>query len=188
VRYENQREAYKQLAYEFYEGKIITKENLRELINATNINSDPFGETLAELMNREEHMVFLRDYVDILLEGRGQRIDILCNFIKGLDGDAFEKAIPLLIKSPVSSTIFACLGTRATKPNNAHFGLMKKQIDEGKSTVDDYLQYWTRIPICAFNGYLIKLKILQDQKGEQLTRQEMMECLSDYTREEDSYD
>lgn len=45
-----------------------------------------------------------------------------------------------------------------------------------------------RIPLCAFNGYLIKLKILQDQKGERLTRQEMMECLNDYTREEDSYD
>ena len=151
VRYENQREAYKQLAYEFYEGKIISKENLRELINATNINSDPFGETLAELMSEEEHTAFLRDYVDILLEGRGQRIDILCNFIKGLDEGAFEKAIPLLMKSPVPSTIFACLGTRATKPNNANFGLMKKQIEEGKSTVDDYIQYWTRIPIGAFN-------------------------------------
>ena len=45
-----------------------------------------------------------------------------------------------------------------------------------------------RIPLCAFNGFLIKLKMLQDQKGKQLTRQEMVECLNDYTREEDSYD
>lgn len=150
-RYENQRDSYRKLAQEFYENKLVTKENLRVLINATNINSDPFGETLAGLMTTDEHMAFLRNYVEILFENGGQRIDILCNFIKGLNEEAFEKAIPLLIMSPVSSTIFACLGTRATKPDNEHFGLMKKQIDEGKSTVEDYLQYWIRIPIGAFS-------------------------------------
>lgn len=45
-----------------------------------------------------------------------------------------------------------------------------------------------RMPLCAFNGYLIKLKALQEQKKRQLITREMLECLDDYSRKDDSYD
>ena len=38
-----------------------------------------------------------------------------------------------------------------------------------------------KISLCAFKGCLIKFKVLQEQKNGPLTRQEMMECLNDYT-------
>lgn len=36
------------------------------------------------------------------------------------------------------------------------------------------------IPFCAFRGYLNKLRVIQEQNGNRLTDNEMIECINDY--------
>lgn len=165
-RYENQRKAYGNLAHEFYDGKLINKDIIRELISSTNINSDPFGETLASFMTSEERLQFVNNYIEILQENGAQRIDLLCSFVRGIDETDFDSLIPILKKSPVSSTIFACFGIRAIKPENERFSMLREQIEAGISNVDDYLQYWTRIPVSMFDEDDIVLLFEQVAKFE----------------------
>lgn len=43
------------------------------------------------------------------------------------------------------------------------------------------------VPLCAFNGYLMRLKAFQEQKGRQLTKREMLECVNEYIANEQEY-
>lgn len=144
------REIYKELAKEFIEKGLVTKDNLRELIHTDNISSDPFGATLAEGMSEVEQVNFVNTYLEILAEVENLRIDILCNFVSVLKDKTFEALLPKIMQSPVSSITYACMGVRNIKPNNLLFENLKLLIKEGNASVSDFIQYWTMIPINGF--------------------------------------
>lgn len=147
---QNQRNKYEQIANEIHEQKALTKDLLASLIEVECITSYPFGEVLAKRMNQEEQIQFVLDYVSIVNDKDILRIEILCDFIRGLSVESFDKAIPVLNNCNISYTLFACFGLRNIKPKDKQFELLNQRINEGKSVSTDFIQYWTRIRLDQF--------------------------------------
>lgn len=159
---QEQRNKYEQIASDIYKNKALTNELLKSLVSIECINSNPFGETLSRLMNKEEQVQFIKDYISIINNGGQKRIDILCNFVQGLSDSLFSEVIPILQECCVSYTLFSCIGQRNIKPSDKMFNVLRMQIENGHSTSMDYLQYWTRINQNSFtsNDYIELLTVI----------------------------
>lgn len=144
-RIETQREKYSSLANEVIDKKLLTFELLKGLITQDNISSNPFGKVLAERMGKEERSDFIVDYVSALNATEKGRIDILCDFVSVIEFEEFSESIPILQNAKVSYTLFALMGLKGVKPTDGQFALLQRRIEEGKSTAEDYMQYWSRI-------------------------------------------
>lgn len=141
----NQQKRYENLANNIIEDEALTPDLLKNLISVDAISSNPFGATLAKGMAREEQVDFVHLYVKLLNDAEDSRIDILCNFISVIEDDIFESIIPVLQTARVSFTLFAAMGLRGIKPGDELFDLLNQRVANGLSSVDDFLQYWTRI-------------------------------------------
>lgn len=157
-RWKRQREEYDKIAHELYDNSLLTAENLRELIKIECISSYPFGKVLAEQMSAEEQISFIEKYVEILNQEKDATISILCDFVSSINDDTFDEVLPTLQKARITSTVFACMGTRNITPENPAYELMHKLVEEQKSDTEAYLQYWTRINLNILTEeHLLKL-------------------------------
>lgn len=147
-RLKKQQDDYVLLAEEMYDKHLFDENTIKEILATDSISTVPFGATLAKKMNEEEQIEFIEKYVEILNSYSKSRIDIICNFVQELDPAVFDKVIPILQNSSNSTLLFACFGQRNVMPiDSDYFGLLKERIDAGMSSVEDYLQYWTRLRI-----------------------------------------
>ena len=144
-RLEIQRNKYKNIADEIYERGLLTDEVLGNLIKVECISSYPFGKVLAEHMLKEEQVDFIEKYIKILNRDKDSNIAILCDFISSVENDVFDKVVPTLQESRITYTIFACLGIRNIMPDNEMFSLLLMMVEDKRSDISSYIQYWSRI-------------------------------------------
>lgn len=147
ARRKKQQETFEGLAKEFYDSKLLDKNTLAKLISSENISTYPFGSTIAKMMSPEEQKAFVEDMVKAINECEKSSIDILCQFVSELSDYVFASIIPILQRSDLTYTLFACMGIRNIKPDAELFHLLHGMVVSGRANVEDYHQYWTRLAI-----------------------------------------
>ena len=146
-RMEKNKETFEALANELYDKHLLDKDTLCKLICSENISTYPFGSTLAKRMTKEEQASFVHDMIDAINDSEKPSIDILCQFISEIDDEVFVNLIPVLKRSRITYTLFACIGIRNIKPGEDLFKNLRELVEMGNANVEDYHQYWTRLNI-----------------------------------------
>ena len=140
---QQQKEAYKTLAEEICEKKLLTYEVLEKFVCADVIVNRVFGKSLALLMDEEEQLRFIHDYVEICNKHQNAKIGMLADFVSEVKYTVFEKSIEVLTNCKPSYTIFACMACQNILPQDGLFSILQSLVEKGKAKVDDFLKYWS---------------------------------------------
>lgn len=154
-RIKQRQEAYSNISKEIYRKRLLTNALLGNLMSVPNIHPIQFGSTLAGLMDRDEQVKFVKDYIRIMNKNEKATDIILCDFVRQMDEDAFVKALPHLKKSRISRTLFQCMGYRNITPDMTEFAMLHKQIAQGKATVAEYHHYFNTLSFEKMNHSVI---------------------------------
>lgn len=136
---------YKALAEEIIRKKQLTKEVLNKIICADVIVDRVFGETLATMMNKEEQLQFIKNYVEICNTEKNAKSGILSDFVAKVDDDVFQKSVDILLKCRLTYTVFACMARRSILPSDDLFSVLNDYIETGNASVTDFNHYWLNI-------------------------------------------
>lgn len=159
---------YKALAEEIITKKQLIKSVLAKIVCADVIVDRVFGETLSTMMNKEEQLQFIKDYVDICNTEKDAKSGILSDFIAKIDDDVFQQSIEILCECRLTYTVFACMARRNILPSDALFSVLNNYVETGNASVTDFNHYWLNIRFDIMtDGFVISLfeNILKHKDG-----------------------
>lgn len=136
---------YKALAEEIITKKQLTKSVLAKIVCADVIVDRVFGETLSTMMNKEEQLQFIKDYVDICNIEKDAKSGVLSDFVAKVGDDVFQQSVKILLECRLTYTVFACMARRNILPSDALFSVLNNYVETGNANVTDFNHYWLNI-------------------------------------------
>lgn len=137
-----QRKKYEELAIEVVDSKGLNSNLIFNLLTTENLNTSPFGKTLASHMDFQTVNQLVVDCIEILNNSPRKNGAFLIDVFDGLENQTFDYLFCNLEELEWNVPLFAILGKRNINVKHKYFKTLKKCIIKKKARVSDYLIYW----------------------------------------------
>lgn len=136
---------FEKMAKEMVNSNIYSFELLRNLMLAETNLTIPFGKTLAENMEGEKAIQFVKDGINVLNKEPKAKSDFYVDFIASLNNHIFEEVFHDLCELNDKRLLFAILGKRSVLPSDKYFDFLLKMIKDGFVATDAFIVYWQHL-------------------------------------------
>jgi hypothetical protein len=141
---------YANLAIEFINNG-YTKEQLKQFIEVTDVNSYPFGCALAKSIDESKYKTILIDAIDIINTSSHSNPQILLDFISQFNEAIFAQTFDTIKTINNKSLIFRIVGSHALTIDNRYFDYLKELIDTNQAELSNFKNFYTSLNLITFS-------------------------------------
>lgn len=165
-----QRTRYKELALEFVERNLLTKDMLAKLYEAEIISTSPFGDVVARGLSEGQRSEFITDSIDILNGREKAQTDILVDFTVGTGDEEFEAEFQKLLQLKNKRPLYAAVARRSESFNNKYMDVLLELVKKEEAPAEYMVSFWSNFMIAKMKDVDIAMWMMRVREvpgGEQ---------------------
>ena len=138
-----QRVRYKELAVEFVERGLLTKELLAKLYESEVISTSPFGEIVAKGLTVWQRSEFIADSIEILNGRDKAQTDIIVDFTVGTGDEEFNVVFEKLLQLKNKRPLYAAVARRSESFNNKYMDVLLELVKKEEAPAEYMVSFWS---------------------------------------------